>query len=170
MNIRSFHKKLMALLLFGALLLTGCENREQQVASAELFELDGDTTNDGVSVGDGKKEFIKAYSDYVVWAAYTDTDSSYIVMSINEIPYEDNISTLIANFFIDEVPTSEEDLCENNEIDESDLYSLLSSPSYLRAHEVIYRYLRFTWKDSVITDIDSGGFNYNETYEVPPDE
>ncbi|MCD8022188.1 MAG: hypothetical protein LUF30_04190, partial [Lachnospiraceae bacterium] len=62
---------------------------------------------------------------------------------------------------------SEEYICEEHELDDSELYELLSSPTYLRAHDVIYRYLRFTWEDSVITDIDSGEFNYNETFEVP---
>ncbi|MCD7818601.1 MAG: hypothetical protein LUH07_06075 [Lachnospiraceae bacterium] len=93
-----------------------------------------------------------------------------MVMSINEIPYDENISTLIANFFIDDEAISEEDICEENDIEESDLYDLLSSSSYLRAHDVIYRYLRFTWENSEITDIDSGELNYNETYEVPRSE
>ncbi|MCD7883577.1 MAG: hypothetical protein LUI87_07710 [Lachnospiraceae bacterium] len=167
--LKYIKKTLIPLLLF-TLLLSGCENSEQKIASAEMFELDGGTTSEGVSVGDGSAEFIKAYRDYVIWAAYTNSSSNYMVMSINEIPYEDSISTLIANFFIDDVPTSEEAICEDNGIEESALYSLLSSSAYLRAHEVIYRYLRFTWEDSVITDIDSGELNYNETYEVPPDE
>ncbi|MCC8138260.1 MAG: hypothetical protein LIO76_09430 [Clostridiales bacterium] len=164
-------KKRSSLLLLSALLLTGCEKDEPQaVASAELFEITDGVTFDGVQVGDGKAEFIDAYSDYTIQAAYTDTDSSYMVMSIHEIPYDENISTLIANFFIDDEPVSEEDICEDNDIAYDDLYDLLSSTSYLRTHEVIYRYLRFLWADSVITDIDSGEFNYNETYEVPKQE
>ncbi len=117
-----------------------------------------------------KSEFVKAYSNYVIQAAYTDVESSYMVMSINEIPYDENISTLIANFFIDNVPMSEEDICEENDIEDTELYALLSSSDYLREHEVIYRYLRFLWENSVITDIDTGEFNYNETYEVPKAE
>ncbi|MCC8104170.1 MAG: hypothetical protein LIP11_18590 [Clostridiales bacterium] len=160
-------KKLQLILLVAVLLLTGCEKNEQAVASADVFTIENGVTHDGVSIGDGKSEFIDAYSDYVIQAAYTDVDFSYLVMSINKIPYDENISTLIANFFIDEEPMSEETICKENEIEDEDLYSLLSSSTYLRAHEVIYRYLRFTWEDSVITDIDIGEFNYNETYEVP---
>jgi len=160
-------KKLQLIVLITVLLLTGCEKNEQTVASADVFTVENGITHDGVAIGDGKSEFIEAYSDYVIQAAYTDVDSSYLVMSINKIPYDENISTLIANFFIDEEPMSEEDICENNESEDEELYSLLSSSTYLRTHEVIYRYLRFTWEDSVITDIDVGEFNYNETYEVP---
>lgn len=160
-------KKLLLLLLVSVFVLTGCDKNEQKVASAEVFHVEDGVTQDGVAVGDGKSEFIRAYSDYVIQVAYTDVDSSYLVMSINRIPYDENISTLIANFFIDEEPMSEEEICEENEIEDEDLYSLLSSSAYLRTHEVIYRYLRFTWEDSVITDIDAGEFNYNETYEVP---
>lgn len=160
-------KKTLIFMLTLTILLVGCGKAEQTVAPAEVFEVSNGVTHDGVEVGDGKAEFIKAYSNYVIQAAYTDVDSSYLVMSINEIPYDENISTLIANFFIDEEPMSEEDICEENEIEDSELYDLLSSPTYLRAHDVIYRYLRFTWEDSQITDIDSGEFNYNETFEVP---
>ncbi|MCD8012750.1 MAG: hypothetical protein LUG99_06180 [Lachnospiraceae bacterium] len=163
-------KKLWFFLLISVLLLSGCGKKEQLVASAELFEVTDGTTSDGVAVGDGKSEFVKAYSNYVIQAAYTDVESSYMVMSINEIPYDESISTLIANFFIDNVPMSEEDICEENDIEDTELYSLLSSSDYLREHEVIYRYLRFLWENSVITDIDTGEFNYNETYEVPKAE
>ncbi|MCD8336045.1 MAG: hypothetical protein LUD18_02000 [Lachnospiraceae bacterium] len=160
-------KKLLLLLLVSVCILTGCEKNEQKTASAEVFIVEDGVTQDGVSIGDGKTEFTSTYSDYVIQVAYTDVDSSYLVMSIDKIPYDENISTLIANFFIDEEPMSEEEICEENEIEDEDLYSLLSSSTYLRKHEVIYRYLRFTWEDSVITDIDAGEFNYNETYEVP---
>ncbi|MCD7735655.1 MAG: hypothetical protein LUI07_01590 [Lachnospiraceae bacterium] len=160
-------KKLLFILLFPAFLLTGCEKNTQKLTSADFYELTDNTTHDGVQVGDGASEFIKAYSDYTVQTAYTDVTSSYVTMSIREIPYDENISTLIANFFIDGDAVSEESICEENEIDDEDLYDLLSSSSYLRAHEVIYRYLRFTWADSVITDIDSGELNYNETFEIP---
>ncbi|MCD7744736.1 MAG: hypothetical protein LUI13_05545 [Lachnospiraceae bacterium] len=163
-------KKTLFLLLIPVLLLGGCEKKEQQVASSELFEVTDGTTSDGVAIGDGKSEFVRAYSDYVIQAAYTDVESSYMVMSINEIPYDENISTLIANFFIDNVPMFEEDICDENDIEEAELYDLLSSTEYLREHEVIYRYLRFIWENSVITDIDTGEFNYNETYEVPKAE
>ncbi|MCC8067293.1 MAG: hypothetical protein LIO94_09370 [Clostridiales bacterium] len=160
-------KKLLLFMLFSALLLTGCEKTTAQLPSADFYEITDNTTSDGVRVGDGKSEFIKAYSGYTILTAYTDVASSYVVMSIKEIPYDENISTLIANFFIDGNSVTEDEICEENDIESSDLYELLSSSSYLRAHDVIYRYLRFTWEDSVITDIDSGELNYNETYEVP---
>ncbi|MDY3729648.1 MAG: hypothetical protein SO005_04450, partial [Candidatus Choladocola sp.] len=88
-------------------------------------------------------------------------------MSIRKIPYEDSISTMIANFFINGKPVSEEELCEQNKIEPEQLHSLLSSSEYLRSHEVIYRYLRFKWEDGAIQKIESEELNYNETFETP---
>ena len=88
-------------------------------------------------------------------------------MSIKEIPYQDSISTMIANFFVNGKPVSEETLCEDNNVPPSGLHSLLSSPDYLRKHEVIYRYLRFSWENGAIDEIESEELNYNETFETP---
>ncbi len=160
-------KKLLFILLFCALFLIGCEKNTQTIATEEVFEIKDGVTSDGVKIGDGKTEFIEAYNPYIIQTAYTDSASGYRVMSIGKIPYDENISTLIATFFIDGKPVSEEEICVQNEIEEEDLYSLLSSSDYLRSHDVIYRYLRFNWEDSRITGIDSSELNYNEAYEVP---
>lgn len=132
-----------------------------------MFDMDGGTTNDGVSVGDSKKAFIDAYSSYEIQVAYSGQPSGYLVMSIDEIPYEKRISTLIATLFIDGAPISEDEFCLENDIELSELPELISSRSYLRSHDVIYRYLDFRWEDGVIADIYSGELNYNETFEAP---
>ena len=88
-------------------------------------------------------------------------------MSINRIPYNEPISTMIANFFINGEPVSDEEICRENEIEPEDLYSLLSSYEYLTSHEVIYRYLEFSWESGVIADINAGELYYNETFETP---
>lgn len=88
-------------------------------------------------------------------------------MSIDEIPYEKHISTLIATLFIDGEPVSEGDFCRENGIELSELPEYISSRAYLRRHDVIYRYLDFQWEGGVITDIYSGELNYNETFEAP---
>ncbi len=160
-------KKLLLITLFCAVFLIGCEKNAQEIASEEVFEMTDGVTYDGVKIGDGKAEFINAYNPYVIQTAYTDTASNYRVMSIRKIPYDENISTLVATFFIDGKPISEEEICRQNEIEEEDLPSLLSSPAYLQKHNVIYRYLRFNWEDSEIMSIDSSELNFNEAYEVP---
>lgn len=160
-------KKLLCILLFAALFLAGCEKKLQDTAPAAVFQVTDGIASSGVAVGDGKAEFIAAYSDYIIQAAFTDLDSSYVQMDIDRIPYSENISTLIANFFIDETPVSEAEICEENDIRISGLHALLSSYEYLRAHTVVYRYLRFTWENGAITEIDCNELNYNETYGVP---
>jgi hypothetical protein len=160
-------KKLLTIFLFAVLFLSGCEKKTAEVAPAEVFELTDDTTSQGIKPGDGSSVFIDAYKNYTIQVAYNDLASNYLVMSIDDIPYEDNISTMIANFFIDGSPISETALCKENNIEADALHSLLSSPAYLRQHEVTYRYLRFVWEDGTIARIESDTLDYNETFETP---
>lgn len=160
-------KKLLYLIIFSVLLLSGCEKKAADTAPLELFLMTGETTAAGIRPGDGKEEFIKAYKDYTIQVAYSEPDSNYLVMSIRDIPYEDPVSTMIANFFINGKPVAEEKLCRENNVRPEGLHAVISSPSYLRSHEVIYRYLRFRWEDGVIAEIESDELNYNETFETP---
>lgn len=160
-------KKLLYILLFAVLLLSGCEKNPAKFAPASLFLMDGDSTAAGIRIGDGPKAFRKAYKDYTVQVAFTGQSSSYRVMSIEKIPYDENISTIIANFFIDGEPVSEDWLCKKNGVDLGGLHELLSSTEYLQKHDVIYRYLSFRWENGAITDIASEELNYNETFETP---
>lgn len=160
-------KKLLYIFLFAVLLLSGCEKNPADTAPESLFQMEGTATAAGVKPGDGPKEFKAAYRNYTIQVAYNELESNYMVMSIDKIPYEDPISTIIANLFINGKPVSEEEICEENNVKPENLHSLLSSAAYLRRNEVIYRYLTFDWEDGVITDIGSEELNYNETFEVP---
>ena len=160
-------KRLALLFLLLLLFLTGCGKKPAATAPEDLFQVTGGTTADGVRSGDGPEQFISAYEDYTIQVAYNDLESSYVVMDIDKIPYRDDISTMIANFFVDGEPVSEDELCEENHVQPTQLYALLSSPEYLRGHNVVYRYLRFRWADGMIAEIQSDELNYNETYETP---
>lgn len=160
-------KKLLFFTLFLLVFLTGCEKKDPVPADAELFLLKDGETASGLKAGDGSKEFIKAYQDYEVLVSRSDSEIPNEVISINRIPYQDNISTMIANFFIDDIPMSVEDICREYEIETGELLSMLSSNDFLRTHEVLYRYLLFHWEDGAITRISSEELNYNETFEVP---
>ena len=160
-------KKLLYLALFPLLLLSGCEKKPAETAPASLFVMEGDATAAGVRPGDGPEEFQKAYSGYTLQVAWNDVDSNYIVMSPEDIPSQEDISTLIATLFIDGNPATERQVCEEHSVSSNDLHTLLSSAKFLRAHEVIYRYLDFDWKDGQIAHIASEELNYNETFEVP---
>lgn len=158
-------KKLRFAALAMLLLLSGCEKRQTQIAPESLFVLEDGVTSQGIQAGDTPEEFQEAYGDYIIQVAYENT--GYTPMSINRIPYNEPISTMIANFFINGEPVSDEEICRENEIEPEDLYSLLSSYEYLTSHEVIYRYLEFSWESGVIADINAGELYYNETFETP---
>lgn len=160
-------KKSLYLFIFLALFLSGCEKNSSSTPPESLFRISNGETYAGVKSGDGPAAFQKAYGSYTIQVGYDEPDSSLNTMSIHEIPYDEDIYTIISGFFIDGKPVAEETICSDNQIEVSGLHDLLSSSDYLRSHEVIYRYLIFTWSDGIITDIDSEELNYNETFEVP---
>ena len=91
-------KKLLYILFISLLLLSGCEKKSTKIAPASLFVLDGNVTSEGIRPGDGPDAFKKAYRSYTLQVAWTDVDSSYMVMSPDEIPYDENISTVPVSF------------------------------------------------------------------------
>ena len=165
--MKSSGMKILYLAAAFLLLLTGCEKRPAATAPEELFQITDGVTTEGIRTGDGPEQFIDAYEDYTIQVAYNNMESDYVVMDIDKIPYKEDISTMIANFFVDDEPVSEEELCEENKVKPTQLYALMSSSAYLREHNVVYRYLRFRWTDGLIADIQSDELNYNETYETP---
>ena len=62
---------------------------------------------------------------------------------------------------------TKEQICKEYDWEEASLHSNLSAPAYLREHDVVYRYLMFSWENGKITDIVSDELNYNETFETP---
>ena len=160
-------KKLLYIFLFALLLLSGCEKKQELLAPASLFEMDGEATAAGVCPGDGPEEFKAAYRDYTLQVAWNDAESNFMVMSPDQIPYDEEISTMIATLFIDAKPVDPEAFCKEQNIQSDQIHDLLSSPDFLRKHDVIYRYLVFEWSDSEIVDIYSEELNYNETFETP---
>ena len=54
-------KRLLYIILFSLLLLSGCEKKTAGYAPASLFQMNGETTAAGIAPGDGKEAFIKAY-------------------------------------------------------------------------------------------------------------
>ena len=121
-------KKLLYMILIPVLFLSGCAKNTLQTPSADLFVMDGDITAAGISAGDGPEEFIDAYRDYPIQVAYQDQSSGYLTMSIEDIPYEDQISSIIAGLFIDGESVTEEAVCAENEIESSELPELPQLP------------------------------------------
>ena len=163
-------KKLLYIFLFAVLVLSGCEKKQELLAPASLFVMNGEATAAGVCPGDGPEEFKAAYRDYTLQVAWNDADSTFMVMSADKIPYDEEISTMIATLFIDGKPVDPEVFCKEQGIQSDEIHDVLSSPDYLRKHDVIYRYLVFEWRDSEIVDIHSEELNYNETFETPRSE
>ena len=70
------------------------EKKPADTAPEELFEVTAGVTAAGIKAGDGPEEFIGAYRDYTVQVAYNSLESSYLIMDIDRIPYQDDISSM----------------------------------------------------------------------------
>lgn len=142
-------------------LLTGCGKTTPLLSAVDYeLELETNTTNREVSVGDTPESFLAAYGEYRI---FTSVDGGeYQVFSPDEIPFDSNIRTLLPTFFIDGLPVDPDTFCEENEIEKAGLLTFLTSEDYLRSHTVVYYYLTFTWEGGVISDITSRYMDYNE--------
>ena len=121
----------------------------------------------GVCPGDGPEEFKAAYRDYTLQVAWNDAESNFMVMSPDQIPYDEEISTMIATLSLTPKPVDPEAFCKEQNIPFRSDPRRAQLPDFLRKHDVIYRYLVFEWSDSEIVDIYSEELNYNETFETP---
>lgn len=141
--------------------LTAC-GQETPLLTALDYELDLDnnTTYKGITIGDTKEAFLEAYGEYDIETCVN--GGPYQSLSVEEIPFEESIQTILPTFFIDGTPVSIERICEENEIERVDLLTFLSSDEYLKGHTVLYYYLVFTWENGAITDIHSEYMDYNK--------
>lgn len=158
--MKRIYKPLAALAL-SVSLLTGCGSEKAMLTSAD-YEWEDDTTqtSKGICVGDDSEAFLAAYGDYDI---FTSRDgASYERLSAEEIPFDERITTILPTFVIDGIPTDFDSICKENEIEKSEVLSLISSSDYLSRHTVVYYYLSFVWEDGVIASIESNSMDYNE--------
>ena len=144
--------------------LTAC-GKETPLLKAADYELnhENNTTSKGIGIGDTPEAFLSAYGDYVMYVIEPSIDSGfYQALKTDEIPFTESIRTILPTFFIDDNAVTIEQVCEENEIERTELLALLSSDEYLQNHTVIYHYMIFTWEDGLITDIHSEFMDFNE--------
>lgn len=152
---------MFSVLLLVILLLTAC-GKETPLLEAADYELNqnANTTRRGIGIGDTPEAFLEAYGEYDIETSIE--YGPYEALAPKDIPFTDSIRTILPTFFIDGVPATIEQICTENEIEPTELLSLLSSEEYLQNHTVIYYYMIFTWEDGIITDIHSEFMDYNE--------
>ncbi|MCR5595715.1 MAG: hypothetical protein K6G12_07700 [Lachnospiraceae bacterium] len=95
-------------------------------------------------------------------AAGSETGSSETATEGDLTPSPHDGAYFVAAFYVDDEPTSVEELCSSTGKDASELADYLSSNEYLAEHTVIYRYVIFTVENDVITAIKSDYLDYNE--------
>ncbi len=154
-------KKLLITFLILICILTAC-GKETPLLEASDYELNQNTntTSKGIGIGDTPEVFLAAYGSYDIETSIE--YGPFEAITPKEIPFTDSIRTILPTFFIDGLPTTIEQICTENEIERSELLSLLSSDEYLQNHTVVYHYMIFTWENGLITDIHSEFMDYNE--------
>ena len=141
--------------------LTAC-GKETPLLRAADYELnhEDNTTSKGIGIGDTPEAYLTAYGDYVMETSIA--NGPYQALQTDEIPFTESIRTILPTFFIDESAVTIEQICEENEIERTELLALLSSDEYLQNHTVMYHYMIFTWENGIITDIHSEFMDFNE--------
>lgn len=152
---------MLTALAFGLGLLTGCGERATLLTADDyILETETNKTSLGIVPGDTAETFLAAYGEYKI---FTSLDGeNYQMLASEEIPFDSAITTLLPTFFVDGLPVDPDVFCKENEIEKANLITFLRSPDYLASHAVAYRYLVFSWENSVITDIRSQYMDYNE--------
>lgn len=141
--------------------LTACGKETPLLREVDYeLNLENNTTNRGIGIGDTPEAFLEAYGDYVIETSIE--YGPYQSLTVEEIPFTESIKTILPTFFIDGIPTTIEQICSENEIERIDLIAFLSSDEYLQKHMVTYHYMIFSWENGVITDIRSEYMDYNE--------
>ena len=155
----------LALFCLAPCFLCAC-GKETPLLATEDYILDAESgsTSRGVKVGDDAEAFLAAYQDDMMFSAIGEGEAQtdYQFLPVEEIPFDTATSIILPTFFIDGLPVAMDQFCEDNEIEKADILSYLTDASYLAKHKVIYRYLVFTWKSGVITDIRSESMDYNQ--------
>lgn len=148
----------LSLMLSG--LAAGC-GEEKPLLSPTDYDLDAETaqTIRGVKIGDNADAFLAAYKDYDILSNEGD---GYRFLSTEEIPFDENLTTILPSFFIDGAAIDIDSFCEDNEIEKNALLSYLTDEGYLEHHAVVYRYLIFDWENGKIKDIRSESMDYNK--------
>lgn len=128
----------------------------------ELSYSDGVATSRGIHIGSTTEEFLDAYEDYDLEISIGGGAYEAFIAGETPIPFTDSTQTILPAFFIDGTAVSIGQVCTENEIERSELLSLLSSEEYLAEHEVEYYYMIFSWENGAVADIRTEYMNYNE--------
>lgn len=155
-------KMIVSLILtFSLSFLCAC-GEKKPLLSATDYDLDAETaqTIRGVKIGDGADVFLAAYKDYDILSSVDGGD--YQFLATEEIPFDQNLTTILPSFFVDGTAVEIDSFCENNNIEKDTLLAFLTDEAYLDHHAVVYQYLVFEWENGVIKDIRSESMDYNK--------
>ena len=158
-----------ALVALMILLCQGCSSVEIPESHAISVDSEG-RTGTGISVGSTYDDLAKAYGAYYVQKINGEEFEPYTFEASPEAgdgSVSEDMSMshdgeyMVAAFYVDDNPASVEELSFETGIAPKDLADHLASNEYLAGHTVLYRYVIFTVKDNIVTDIRSDYLDYN---------
>lgn len=149
------------ILTFSLSLLSAC-GEEKPLLTATDYDLDAETaqTIRGVKIGDDADSFLAAYKEYDILSSVDGGDYRYL--PVEEIPFDQALTTILPSFFVDGTAVEIDSFCENNGIEKEGLLPFLTDEAYLEHHAVVYQYLVFEWENGTIRDIRSESMDYNK--------
>ena len=152
-------------ILLVMLLIQGCSEKRIPPVSELCMDSEG-KTGAGISAGSTYDEWVSAYGDYEIQIADGENFVPYTVDRPEDRKEGDETVShdgryMVAAFYIDEVPTSVEDLARTEGVTADELADHLTSPDYLAKHSVIFRYMIFIIENDTVSNIACDYLDYN---------
>ena len=153
------------LIIICLLICQGCSGKTVPESHALTVDSSG-TTGLGLHTGSSYDEWIGAYGSYEI-QKYEGED----LVPFTPVTDEGDADTsdfadhdgryMVSAFYIDDIPTSVDELCRSEGVKADALADYLASTEYLERHNVIFRYVIFTITDDVVSDIEFDYLDYN---------
>ena len=164
-TLTKLHTTALAVMMLCLIVCQGCSNKTVPESHALTVDSSG-TTGSGIHTGSSYDEWIEAYGsceiqkyegeDLVPYTPVTEQSDDPEA----EAPDHDG-RYMVSAFYVDEVPTSVDELCRSEGVEAAALADYLASPEYLASHNVVFRYVIFTITDDIVSDIEFEYLDYN---------
>ena len=140
----------------------GCGSAKLELTN-EDYNLSGNTTSKGITIGSSSDDFVGAYDGFEVSVIYADSGSNVgTFMKIDKVDYSKQCTVAIQNFFVDDKSHTVDEIKNKYNIKNDINGWLQNNPDFLEKHSLIYKCLTFYFDNEMVVDIKYSEKNFNE--------
>lgn len=157
-------KKYLSCLITVIILMStmGCGGTSLILTNTD-YNLSGNTTSKGITIGSSSDDFMNAYDGFEVSVIYADSGSNVgTFMKIDKVDYSNQCTVAIQNFFVDDKSYTVDEIKNKYNIKNDINGWLQNNPDFLEKHSLTYKCLTFYFDNGIIVDIKYSEKNFNE--------